>query len=87
MAKAVCENGRFFFEYPEGRPRMELKLSINAGHGENLIELVVADENGVNRATPIRFKGQDGGQRVAADFPSCNAAYIITDENGHITNG
>lgn len=85
------EDGRFWFDYPEG-PSREVKLAIIPGHGENLIQAVVCDENGDIKANPVRLKGADGGQRVAADFPTFDpnseaGAYLILDGSGRITNG
>jgi hypothetical protein len=51
------------------------------------VEVQIFDENGVYRATPIRFKMSNSGQRIAADFPGCDPGYVITDSGGHITNG
>ncbi len=83
------ENGRFFFDYPEG-PSREVKLGIIEGHGDNLIQLLVCDENEEIKANPIRLKGADGGQRVAADFPTSTdgwGGFVIVDGEGKITNG
>ena len=91
MATARETDGKFYFDYPEGESR-EVRLVIIEGHGENLIQAVVCDENGEIKANPVRFKGADGGQRVAADFPTFDPAseaggFLILDEQGVITNG
>jgi hypothetical protein len=86
MANFVAENGRFFAVFPEG-PRREIKLQLDPTHGQNILNVVVADENGVNRAAFTRVKGVDGGQRIAADFPECDPAFVVTDSEGRITNG
>ena len=51
------------------------------------VEVQLYDEDGVHRATPIRFKMTDSGQRIAADFPGCDSNYVVTDAQGHIIDG
>lgn len=76
---------------PDSGPSRSLALvHVNSSTVQDFpgwVEVQLFDENGVYRATPIRFKMTDSGQRIAADFPGCDGAYVITDSQGHITNG
>jgi hypothetical protein len=66
----------------------ELALVVDPRDGGslNFVEVWLYD-NGNHVATLARFKMTDSGGRVAADFPGCDGNYVITDANGHITNG
>lgn len=70
---------------PEEGPVRSLALVHTGTPG--WVEVQLYDENGVHRATPIRFKMTDSGQRIAADFPGCNPDYVVTDAQGHIIDG
>ncbi len=74
----------------EGPARSLALVHVNSTSVESFpgwVEVWLYDENGVHRATPVRFKMTNSGQRIAADFPGCDANYVITDSGGHITNG
>lgn len=74
----------------EGPSRSLALVHVNSSGVEDFpgwVEVRLFDENGVYRATPIRFKMTNSGQRIAADFPGCDGNYVITDSQGHIING
>ena len=74
------------FLVPDEGPERSLAL-VNVSSLPGWVEVRLYDENGVHRATPVRFKMTDSAQRVAADFPGCDENYVITDLEGRITNG
>lgn len=71
---------------PDEGPARSLAL-VNNSSLPGWVEVQLFDENGVYRATPVRFKMTNSAQRIAADFPGCDANYVITDSQGRITDG
>lgn len=74
----------------EGPPRSLALVHVNSSSSESFpgwVEVRLFDENGIHRATPVRFKMTNSGQRIAADFPGADPNYVITDSQGRITNG
>lgn len=86
MARFVSRGGRFFIEYPEG-PDREIYLRLDPAQGDNVLDLCVVDENGENEAPYFRTKGVDGGQRISGQPLTTSSPMVVTDGNGHITNG
>lgn len=55
--------------------------------GDLLVLEVYDGSSGEFKGAPIRFKLSNSADRLAADFPSVDPNWFITDENGRITNG
>jgi hypothetical protein len=89
-AKTIMASTPVMLVPDEGPFRSLALVHVNATAPESFpgwVEVRLFDENGVHRATPIRFKMTNSAQRIAADFPGCDANYVITNSSGQITNG
>jgi hypothetical protein len=89
-AKTIMSSTPVVLVPDEGPSRSLALVHVNATSPESFpgwVEVRLFDEDGVHRATPIRFKMTNSGQRIAADFPGCSSTYVITDSEGHIING
>lgn len=62
-----------------------LTLETDSGLPDGWCCVRLRDVDGVDKATPIRFKL--AGSKIAADFPACDPNLVTVDEDGHITNG
>jgi hypothetical protein len=91
MAYFTSEGGRYFANFPSGVKR-EINLVLDPTQGSNILGLGYVDEGGVSHPIPIRLKGVDGGERLAADFPTINpespdAPFFVLDGDGHLADG
>ena len=87
MSSAKIETTAAVLKMDGVERRITWALDTETGSGLPFLEGRLYDENGVHRTTFIRVKGTDSGQRIAADFPTCDPTYVIVDGDGHITNG
>lgn len=85
MSVAIAETEKFRIVSSDGVTR-EFSLALDTLVGQPWLTVRLY-ANGSLVAEPIRFKMTDSGHRIAAEFPGCDPAYVVVDENGHITNG
>jgi hypothetical protein len=87
MARFIADGGHFYVVYPEGEFR-EVKLVLDPAQGENVLNVVIANEFGENVAFPFRLMGVDGGNRLGGQLlEMVDNPYVIVDGDNKITTG